>query len=31
LQGVTPAFTAPEIYDDFDRYIKLFQEVFGSK
>jgi iron(III) transport system substrate-binding protein len=31
LQGITPAFTAPEIYDDFDRYIKLFQEIFGSK
>ena len=31
LQGVTPAFTAPDIYDDFDRYIKLFQEIFGSK
>jgi len=31
LQGVVPAFTAPEIYDDFDRYIKLFQEIFGSK
>ncbi|MBI1996394.1 MAG: extracellular solute-binding protein [Deltaproteobacteria bacterium] len=31
LQGVTPAFTAPEIYDDFDLYIKLFQDIFGSK
>lgn len=31
LNGVTPAFTAPEIYDDFDRYIKLFQETFGVK
>jgi iron(III) transport system substrate-binding protein len=31
LKGVTPAFTAPEIYDDFDRYIKLFQEIFGVK
>lgn len=31
LQGVTPAFTAPEVYDDFDRYIKLFQEIFGAK
>ena len=31
LQGVTPAFTAPEIYDDFDLYIKLFREIFGSK
>ena len=31
LQGVVPAFTAPEIYDNFDHYIKLFQEIFGSK
>ena len=31
LQGVTPAFTAPEMYDDFDRYIKLYQEIFGVK
>lgn len=31
LKGVTPAFTAPEIYDDFDRYIKLFQEIFAAK
>ena len=31
LQGVVPAFTAPEVYDDFDRYIKLFQEIFGVK
>ena len=31
LKGLTPAFTAPEIYDDFDRYIKLFQEIFGTK
>ena len=31
LKGITPAFTAPEIYDDFDRYIKLFQEIFATK
>jgi ABC-type Fe3+ transport system substrate-binding protein len=31
LKGVTPAFTVPEIYDDFDRHIKLFQEMFGVK
>ena len=30
IRGITPAFTAPEIYDDFDRYIKLFQEIFGT-
>jgi iron(III) transport system substrate-binding protein len=31
LEGVVPAFTDPEIYDDFDRYIKLFEEIFGVK
>ena len=31
IQGVTPAFTAPGVYDDFDRYIKLFQEIFGTR
>ena len=31
LQGMVPSFTDPEIYDDFDRYIKLFEEIFGSK
>jgi iron(III) transport system substrate-binding protein len=31
LNGVIPAFTAPEIYDDFDRHIKLFQDIFGVK
>ena len=30
LQGMVPSFTDPEIYDDFDRYIKLFNEIFGS-
>ena len=29
IQGITPAFTAPEVYDNFERYIKLFQEIFG--
>lgn len=31
LQGITPAFTSPGVYDDFDRYIKLFQEIFDNK
>lgn len=31
IQGITPAFTAPEVYDSFDRYIKLFQEIFGGR
>jgi iron(III) transport system substrate-binding protein len=31
LQGMMPAFTAPEVYDNFDRYIKMFQDVFGTQ
>lgn len=27
----TPVFTTPEIDDDFDRYLKLFQEIFAAK
>jgi len=30
LQGITPAFTSPDVYDNFDRYIKMFQEIFGK-
>ncbi len=30
IQGITPAFTAADVYDNFDRYIKLFQEIFGT-
>jgi iron(III) transport system substrate-binding protein len=31
IQGIIPAFTTPEVYEDFDRYIKLFQEIFEVK
>src|SRR5689334_10119548 len=31
IQGITPAFTAPQVYDSFERYIKLFQEIFGGR
>jgi iron(III) transport system substrate-binding protein len=31
IQGITPAFTAPDVYDNFDRYIKLFQEIFRTQ
>lgn len=31
LKGIVPAFTAPEIYEEFDRHIKLFRETFGVK
>jgi hypothetical protein len=27
----SPAITSPEIYDDFDRYIRLFNETFKFK
>ncbi len=28
IEGIRPAVTSPEIYDDFDRYVRLFNEVF---
>jgi iron(III) transport system substrate-binding protein len=31
VQGITPAFGAPEMYSDFNRYIKLFQEIFSTR
>ncbi len=31
LDGIVPAFTDPEIYDGFARYIKLFDEIFGVR
>jgi ABC-type Fe3+ transport system substrate-binding protein len=30
-QGFTSVFTPDEVYADFDRYVKLFQEIFGTK
>jgi hypothetical protein len=30
-QGFTAVFTADEVYANFDRYVKLFQDTFGSK
>jgi hypothetical protein len=30
-QGFTAVFTPDEVYTDFDRYVKLFQEIFGTK
>ena len=29
-QGFTAVFTADEVYTNFDRYVKLFQEIFGK-
>ncbi|MBI4523668.1 MAG: extracellular solute-binding protein [Deltaproteobacteria bacterium] len=31
VEGIKPAFARPEVFDDFDRYVKLFKEVFGGK
>jgi iron(III) transport system substrate-binding protein len=31
VQGITPAFGSPEMYSDFNRYIKLFQEIFSTR
>lgn len=28
IEGIHPAVTAPEIYEDFDRYVRLFNETF---
>jgi iron(III) transport system substrate-binding protein len=30
-QGFSAVFTADEVYADFDRYVKLFQDTFGTK
>ena len=30
-QGFSAVFTAEEVYANFDQYVKLFQETFGSK
>jgi hypothetical protein len=29
-QGFTAVFTADEVYANFDRYVKLFQDTFGK-
>ena len=29
-RGFTSFFTADEVYANFDRYVKLFQEIFGK-
>src|SRR5262245_8111004 len=31
VQGITPAFGSPDMYSDFNRYIKLFQEIFSTR
>jgi hypothetical protein len=29
-QGFTAVFTAEQVYENFDRYVKLFQDTFGK-
>ncbi|MET0502784.1 MAG: extracellular solute-binding protein [Candidatus Binatia bacterium] len=31
IEGIRPAVTSPYVYDDFDRYIRLFNETFRFK
>ncbi len=31
IQGIKPAFAPPEVFEDFNRYVKLFNEIFGGK
>jgi iron(III) transport system substrate-binding protein len=31
VTGIKPAFAPPEVFDDFDRYVKLFHEIFKSR
>lgn len=31
VEGIKPAFAPPEVFEDFDRSIKLFHEVFGGR
>jgi iron(III) transport system substrate-binding protein len=31
IEGIRPAVTSPDIYDDFDRYIRLFNDTFKFK
>jgi iron(III) transport system substrate-binding protein len=31
IEGIRPAVTSPEVYDNFDRYVRLFDETFKFK
>lgn len=31
IEGIKPVFTSPEVYENFDRYVKLFSEIFQAK
>ncbi len=31
IEGIRPAITSPEVFDNFDRYIRLFNEIFGGR
>ena len=31
VQGITPAFAPTEVFEEFERYAKLFHESFGGR
>jgi iron(III) transport system substrate-binding protein len=31
VQGITPAFAPTEVFEEFERYAKLFHEIFGGR
>lgn len=31
VEGIKPAFAPAEVFEDFDRWIKLFREIFGGR
>ena len=31
VEGIKPAFAPPEVFEDFERYAKIFHEIFGGR
>jgi iron(III) transport system substrate-binding protein len=31
VEGITPAFAPNEVFEEFERYVKVFHEIFGGK
>jgi hypothetical protein len=31
VEGIKPVFADDEIFDNFERYVKMFNEIFGGK
>ena len=31
VEGITPAFAPVEVFEDFERYVKMFHEIFGGR